>query len=241
MTGDDSVAVDIAPDGTIRYLPVFAGTEVVRYTVSDGALTTTGQLTISVTVLPSSTTRLYLTAPADTASTGTATTTAPGAGVPVTDIDGDGDPGLTVKSSNTQEDEDDVTKFQEWEYLVPSDLVLNGPVTLDLWTSLEDDDDADLDYAAWVYDCVARQLHAAHLDLQHPRRQLEHEAHVGAAHRHRRQPGRRRRCVRTQDPGPAGLRPQGRLDAARGRYGLEPQPHPVIVAAGAHSRGVRRS
>ncbi len=155
VTGDDSVAVDINPDGSIYYLPVLAGTEVVSYTVSDGTLTTTGQLTITVTVAPSSTTRLYLTAPADTASTGTATTTPPGAGVPVTDIDGDGDPGLTVKSSNLKEDEDDVTKFQEWEYAAPSDLVLNGPVTLDLWTSLEDDDDADLDYAAWVYDCFA--------------------------------------------------------------------------------------
>ena len=31
---------------------------------------------------------------------------------------------------------------------------MNGPITMDLWTSLEGKDNEDLDYAAWVYDCA---------------------------------------------------------------------------------------
>jgi hypothetical protein len=155
VTGDDSATVTIWPNGSISYVvPLVDTTEVVRYTVSDGTTSSIGTLTITVSSVSPVTTSLYLHAPADTATTGTASTTRPPATTPIVDVDGDGHPGLTVRSSGMKPDESDVTKYQEWEYAVPSDLSLNGPVKLNLWTSLKDKAREDLDYAAWVYDCV---------------------------------------------------------------------------------------
>jgi hypothetical protein len=112
-----------------------------------------GLLTITVTLTPPVDTELFLLAPPDTDSRGTASATRPGPTTPVLDIDGDGNPGLTIRSSSMNPTESDTEKFQEWDFVASSDTVLNGPVTLELWTSLEGKAGEDLDYAAWVDDC----------------------------------------------------------------------------------------
>ena len=152
VTGDDSLLIDINADGSFTYLGLLPATEVATYTVSDGnGGTATGTLTITVTVLASSTVDLYL-QPVDTVSMGSLTTTPPSTGIG--DYDADGSPGLTIDPSSMKPDETDPQKFQEWSYPVPTGgLTMNGPITMDLWTSLKDEADKDLDYAAWVYDC----------------------------------------------------------------------------------------
>ncbi len=70
VTGDDSPTVTINADGSFTYIPVLPTTEVVHYTVSDGkGGTTTGTLTITVTLLPTSIIQLFM-QPADTVTTG---------------------------------------------------------------------------------------------------------------------------------------------------------------------------
>ena len=100
------------------------------------------------------TSALYLEAPPNNFTRGAASTTRPDPTTPITDIDADGNDGLTIESGGMKPDETDPRKFHEWDYPVPSDMLLNGPVTLDLWTSLEGRANEDLDYAAWVYDCL---------------------------------------------------------------------------------------
>ncbi|PKW27437.1 Ig-like domain-containing protein [Phycicoccus duodecadis] len=154
VTGDDSLVVDINPDGSFTYTGLAPATEVVGYTVSDGqGGTSSGTLTITVTLLPSSVMDLYL-QPVDTLSTGALSTAPPGNGIG--DYDADGNPGLTIKPSDMKPTETDPLKYQEWGYAVPSGgLTMNGPLTMDLWTSLKNQAGKDLDYASWVYDCTA--------------------------------------------------------------------------------------
>ncbi len=152
VTGDDSPTVDINPDGSFTYVPVLPTTEVVNYTVSDGnGGTATGTMTITVTLLPTSIIQLFM-QPVGTYTTGSLTTTPPLNGI--ADYDLDGNPGLTIKSSDMKATETDPLKYQEWSYPVPAgDVVMNGPITMDLWTSLKNQANHDLDYASWVYDC----------------------------------------------------------------------------------------
>jgi putative nucleotidyltransferase with HDIG domain len=151
VVGDDSAAVDIAPDGSLTYLPLLPGQRTVSFRVSDGHVTTTGTVTITVTLASAGQQNLYL-QPADTDEIGDLTVTAPTGGV--ADWDSDGKPGLTIKSSDLKESENDQHKYQIWSYVAPTGgLTLNGPVTLDLWTSAEGRADQDIEYAAWVYEC----------------------------------------------------------------------------------------
>ncbi|WP_299443583.1 Ig-like domain-containing protein [uncultured Phycicoccus sp.] len=152
VTGDDSLLIVINPDGSFTYTGVLPTTEVVTYTVSDGnGGTATGTMTITVTLLPGSTVNLFL-QPVGTFAVGSLTTTPPAGGIG--DYDSDGNPGLTIKSGGLKPDESDPLKYQEWSYPVPGGgLTMNGPITMSLWTSLENNADQDLDYAAWVYDC----------------------------------------------------------------------------------------
>jgi putative nucleotidyltransferase with HDIG domain len=151
VVGDSSPTVDIAADGSISYLPLLPGTRTVDVQVSDGRLTTTGSLTITVTLAPAGSLDLYL-QPSATDVIGPMDMSAPTGGV--SDWDADGKPGLTIKSSDLKESLTDVHKFQTWSYAVPAGgLDLNGPVTLDLWTSLQNKANEDLEYSVWVYDC----------------------------------------------------------------------------------------
>ncbi|HSS68884.1 MAG TPA: tandem-95 repeat protein [Nocardioidaceae bacterium] len=151
VVSDSSAAIDIRPDGSFTYVPLVVGQRSVTFRVSDGTTTTSGTMTISVTLLAPGHEVLYL-RPSDTDEIGAMDPSMPGSGV--SDWDHDGDPGLTVKSSNLDESETDARKFQTWSYAAPpGGLDLNGPVSLDLWTSLEGRAHEDLEYAAWVYEC----------------------------------------------------------------------------------------
>ena len=59
----------------------------------------------------------------------------PPAAPQLTDFDADGKPGLTLKNSDGKETVNESDKYQIWTYTTPSPLQLNGPVTLDLWSS----------------------------------------------------------------------------------------------------------
>ena len=151
VVGDSSAAIDIRRDGSFTYLPLVVGQRSVTFRVSDGTTTTSGTMTISVTLLVAGHQNLYL-QPADTDEVGQMDPSTPASGI--SDWDHDGDPGLTIKASNLRESETDSRKFQTWSYAAPpGGLDLNGPVSLDLWTSLEGRAHEDLQYAAWVYEC----------------------------------------------------------------------------------------
>jgi putative nucleotidyltransferase with HDIG domain len=153
VVSDDSPAIDIAADGSFAYTPLLVGQRTVSFRVSDGKDTTMGTMTITVTLLAVSVDDLYL-QPADTDEVGALDTTAPGGGV--SDWDRDGKPGLTIRKSDLKETERDPRKFQTWSYAAPAGgLSLNGPVTLDLWTTPEGHARQDMKYSAWVYECAS--------------------------------------------------------------------------------------
>jgi putative nucleotidyltransferase with HDIG domain len=151
VVDDSSPAIDIRPNGSFTYLPLAIGTRTVTFRVSDGTTTATGTMTITVSLLAASEETLYL-QPADTDEIGSIDNSAPAGGV--TDWDHDGHPGLTVRKSGLKASENDPRKYQTWSYTVPAGgLDLNGPVSLDLWTSLENRAHEDLAYAVWIDDC----------------------------------------------------------------------------------------
>jgi hypothetical protein len=61
-------------------------------------------------------------------------TLAPPSSFGVPDYDSDFQPGLTIKSGNGH-DFGDARKSQTWRFPFPGGAVLNGPVTLHLWSS----------------------------------------------------------------------------------------------------------
>ena len=68
----------------------------------------------------------------------------------------DGNPGLTIAASGGKVTESDPFKYQQW-FLVPgSPLELNGPVTLDLWSTTAGYVlGKPVDVAAYLFDCAA--------------------------------------------------------------------------------------
>ncbi len=153
VTGDDSAAVHLGATGGFSITPAVAGTITVHYLVSDGHAHDTGTLRIVVTAAPgpSQPSRLYLRG-SSTSVPGDLTTSAPTAGA--TDWDGDKHPGLTIRDSDLKVTTSDPTKYQQWSYATPSGgLKLNGPVSLDLWSTPRQRKDQDIDYSAWLYSC----------------------------------------------------------------------------------------
>ncbi len=143
----------LGSDGTLSWTPGSTGTFTFDYTVTDTHSTVTTTVTITVTPGAISANVAYLN-PTDTISVGQLTTTPPTGHPIVIDLDGDLNPGLTLRSGGTDLSENDPTKYQEWELVVPSGgLSLNGPVSLEIWTSLENKAFQDLDYSAWVFAC----------------------------------------------------------------------------------------
>ena len=142
----------LATDGTLSGTAGAAGSYTFDYTVTDGTSFVTTTVTITVTAGPITPNRAYLN-PTDTLSVGALTFAAP-SGNPLIDLDGDLNPGLTVRSGGTDLNENDPTKYQEWELVIPAGgLTLNGSVSLDIWTSLEGETGKNLDYSAWVFKC----------------------------------------------------------------------------------------
>ena len=71
------------------------------------------------------------------------------------DSDSDGDPGLTINNSDGSPFESDPTKFQVWSLTAPTDLALDGPVTLDLWSSVKSFDLGKPGHPhIYLYDCL---------------------------------------------------------------------------------------
>ncbi len=149
--------VVLASDGSFTYTPAngFSGTDSFVYRIDDGT-GRTADGTVTITVNSAITTSsLYF---ADTGPLSTIwgmTTTPPAAASPVPDYDGDSKPGLTIKSSDGDDDNEDPREIRAWGYTTSSALVLNGPVTLELWSTIEDfRTGRDGHPYAYLYDCA---------------------------------------------------------------------------------------
>jgi hypothetical protein len=153
VSGPTSGALALAADGSFTYTPNagFSGTDTFTYRVEDGTgLTADAVVTITVSSTTSSS-LLYLSGGGPNM-----TTSSPPAASPVPDYDGDGNPGLTILKGGGQENEPDPTKFQEWTYSPSSSLSLNGPVTLQLWSTVEFFQvDKEARPHLYLYDCAA--------------------------------------------------------------------------------------
>ncbi|MFL6099434.1 MAG: Ig-like domain-containing protein [Actinomycetales bacterium] len=150
VAGDDDASVHLSSSGTFSFTPSAAGTTTIHYVVTDGHARDTGTVTI-VVAAPAQLGRLYLRG-SSTSSTGRLTVSAPTEAT--TDWDGDSHPGLTIRDSDLKVTETDPKKYQEWSYQAPSGgLALNGPVSLDLWSTPRQRKDQDIDYSAWLYSC----------------------------------------------------------------------------------------
>lgn len=158
ISGPANGTLNLASDGSFTYDPdpAFVGTDAFTYRVGDGTgLTADAVVTITVSFVSLSDT-LYFSASGPSAEVWDMTLGAPAAAIPVPDFDGDGKPGLTIEKSGGGEGENDPRKRQEWTYqpLVP--LLLNGPVLLDVWSTVEDfKTDKDVHPHVFLYDCAA--------------------------------------------------------------------------------------
>ncbi|MEP7045555.1 MAG: Ig-like domain-containing protein [Ilumatobacteraceae bacterium] len=132
LTGPANGSVTISADGAFTYSPTtgFVGTDSFTYQLNDGTgLTSTG--TVTITVDSGLTTGgLYL---GTTQSFGTWNMTigAPANATPEPDYDLDGHPGITVAK-------DGALGTRTWvRGIAGSPLALNGPATLELWSTIE--------------------------------------------------------------------------------------------------------
>ena len=158
VSGPTNGGLVLNADGSFVYTPNpgFVGTDAFTYRVSDGyGLTATADVTITVNSGITAGT-FYLGTSGSSATNYDLTTTPPPAASPVPDVDADGSPGLTIKSGDGKETISDPSKYHLWTYPAPAPLALDGPVTLDLWSSvkafaLNQDAQADV----FLYDCAA--------------------------------------------------------------------------------------
>jgi hypothetical protein len=151
-------SVTLAADGSFVYTPnpLFTGTDSFEYTVGDGTgLTDTATVTVTVGGSPSQTS-LFLGTSGASASDWDLTTSPPGSADPEPDHDGDADEGLTIKKGDEKLGNTDPEEFQHWSLTTPSDLVLNGPVSMRLWSTVGHfEANKAVDYSIWVRDCAA--------------------------------------------------------------------------------------
>jgi hypothetical protein len=138
ISGASNGAVTIASDGSFSYSPNggFIGTDSFTYRIDDGTgRSADGIVTITVTSSPTLPSTLYFQSTGPSATVWDMTLVLPPAAPQLADFGGDGNPGRTIKHSNGAETTVDTRRYQIWTYTAPSPLVLNGPVTLDLWSS----------------------------------------------------------------------------------------------------------
>jgi hypothetical protein len=138
VSGPANGVVLISSDGSFTYTPSsgFTGTDSFTYRVDDGTgLSADGVVTITVTSGPVLTSTLYF-QPSGPSIDVWDMTLAPAPPAPqLADFDGDGKAGMTIKNGDGAENETNSARFQNWMYATPGPLVLDGPVTLDLWSS----------------------------------------------------------------------------------------------------------
>ena len=117
----------------------------------------TATATVSITVNSGITTSgFYLGTTGSSADNYDLISSPPPAAAPVPDFDADGDPGLTLKSSDGKDTITDPAKYHLWTSVAASPLALDGPVTLDLWSSIRNfDTGKDATVYASLYDRAA--------------------------------------------------------------------------------------
>jgi hypothetical protein len=148
--------VFLGPLGSFTYTPSngFSGTDSFTYRIDDGTgRTADGVVTITVssTITLSS---LYFTDSGPFAPFWAMTPSVPGLAAPVPDYDADGDPGLSIKESSGSEFTLDPRRIKAWTYTTSAPLVLNGPVTLRLWSTIANFDTNRQGHPyVYLYDC----------------------------------------------------------------------------------------
>jgi len=138
VTPPSNGTVALGTDGSFSYTPNagFMGTDSFTYRIDDGTgRSADGTVTITVSAGATTPASLYFQSTGPSADIWNMTSALPPAASPLADFDGDGKPGLTIKNSDGRETIDESAKYQIWTYTAPGPLVLNGPVTLGLWSS----------------------------------------------------------------------------------------------------------
>ena len=139
VTGPANGSVTLNADGSFDYTPNpgFSGSDGFTYRIDDGTgQTADGTVTITVDTVAVPTT-LYLQPSGASADLFDLAATLPPAAATFADLDGDGDPGLTIKKSDGKETISDPAKQQTWTYTLPASLTLNGPVSLQFWSTVD--------------------------------------------------------------------------------------------------------
>ena len=137
--GEVSAWVEMHKDPTVLTVPASAPIAAAAPAAADGA---------------TSEQALYLQG-GDTSTNSALTTNAPPAAEPEPDVDGDGHPGLTFQKSSQKLEERNPAKYQHWLYASDQDLVLDGPVQLDLWSTVADFATMkNVDVSTWLHDCA---------------------------------------------------------------------------------------
>jgi hypothetical protein len=134
--GPATGAVAWNPDGSFTYTPLLGSTaaDTFTYTVSDGqSAPVTATVTIQISAAPITAATYYLRPGAPAADDWVLG--APSPDGTILDYDADGHPGLTIKKSNGALDQSDPRKFQNFDLVPASDLVLDGPVTVSIVAS----------------------------------------------------------------------------------------------------------
>ena len=149
--------VVMLPDGSFVYtpLPLFSGTDTFTYQVSDGTLTDTATVTIEVAG-STDLEQLFLGSSGSSPDDWDLVSAPPTPAGSEPDSDGDGNPGVTVEKSKQEAGSSDGDEYQEWGFVTATPLVLDGPVSLQLWsTSQGFHPHHSEDYSVWLQDCAA--------------------------------------------------------------------------------------
>ena len=157
ITPPSNGAVVLGTDGSYTYTPGpgYVGTDSFVYEISDpGGVTSTA--TVTITVDSGVTSQIYYLGDSGTAAWDyDLVTSAPPSSAPVYDSDSDTNPGLTINKSDGGSGETDPTKYQLWTLAATSPIALDGPVTLDLWSTIKNYDlGKNAHPFVYLYDCL---------------------------------------------------------------------------------------
>jgi len=157
ITPPTNGAIILNPDGSYTYTPGpgYVGTDSFAYEISDpGGLTST--TTVTITVDSGVVNQTYYLGDAGSAAWDyDLITTPPPSSAPVFDSDGDTYPGLGIDNSDGSQGETDPRKYQLWSLTAGSPVALDGPVTLDLWSTVKNYDLNETSHPfVYLYDCL---------------------------------------------------------------------------------------